>query len=170
MRAYFAVLLFVATLVASTGALSTNFDSRRALTISSPGAPQTSVVKENGLPVKRHLRKKESKDDSTEERVTTSQFSSLEKVVDNVQVVERTKKALTKKIASLERLDLLLTTEKVPALLVKRHDSRFWRNVQYNVWIFTKKSPDWVKENYPAFAKGYDLFYHNRMTRGYKYA
>ncbi|POM60680.1 Secreted RxLR effector peptide protein [Phytophthora palmivora] len=71
-------------------------------------------------------------------------------------------------VASLERLDSL--AEKVPGIIKKFGDRWAYRIMQYNVWIFGNKTPEWVKANFPAYFDGYFLFYHNRMTRGYKYA
>ncbi|KAG2785711.1 hypothetical protein PC129_g14011 [Phytophthora cactorum] len=180
MRAHFVVLFVVATLVASTGALSTAMDSRGAIGITSPGTPKS---KENGSPTKRYLRKKKSVDEGDEERVSTSQFSSVEKVLEKLPSLEKKeildgvnqlshadKAALTKRLASLERLEISLDTGKVPGIIKKFSDSKLVRLMQYNVWIQCKKTPEWVETNYPAFAKGFDTFYHNRMTPGYKYA
>ncbi|POM73695.1 Putative RxLR effector [Phytophthora palmivora] len=41
--------------------------------------------------------------------------------------------------------------------------------MQYNTWIYSDKSPEWVTEHYPEFAKGYKTFWENRMVRGGKY-
>ncbi|POM68782.1 RxLR effector [Phytophthora palmivora] len=40
---------------------------------------------------------------------------------------------------------------------------------QYNKWIFSDKSPEWVAQHHPEFAKGYEKFWENRMVRGGKY-
>ncbi|POM57485.1 Secreted RxLR effector peptide protein [Phytophthora palmivora] len=71
-------------------------------------------------------------------------------------------------VASLERLDSL--AEKVPGIIKRFGDRWAYRIMQYNVWIFGKKKPQWVKDHFPAYFDGYSLFYDNRMTRGYKYA
>ncbi|KAF1778696.1 hypothetical protein GQ600_1411 [Phytophthora cactorum] len=124
-----------------------------------------------------------SVDEGDEERVSTSQFSSVEKVLEKLPSLEKKeildgvnqlshadKAALTKRLASLERLEISLDTGKVPGIIKKFSDSKLVRLMQYNVWIQCKKTPEWVETNYPAFAKGFDTFYHNRMTPGYKYA
>ncbi|KAG3237200.1 hypothetical protein PI124_g17799 [Phytophthora idaei] len=92
-------------------------------------------------------------------------------ILDGVnQLSHADKVALTKRLASLERLEISLDTGKVPGIIKRFSGGKVGRLMQYNVWIYGKKTPEWVKENYPAFAKGFDTFYHNRMTRGYKYA
>ncbi|ETM34097.1 hypothetical protein L914_18736 [Phytophthora nicotianae] len=132
-------------------------DSRRVTDTTSVVAPQSSTIKENGTPAN-YLRKKESKIARDEERGFTSKFSS----VGSAEVL--------KKLASLERMDVALATNQVPYWISKFPDSWVGRIMQYNAWIWSKKTPEWVMKEYPAFAKSYDLFYHNRMTRGYKYA
>ncbi|GMF39158.1 unnamed protein product [Phytophthora lilii] len=36
---------------------------------------------------------------------------------------------------------------------------------KYNKWSFGNRLPEWVKANCPAFAKGYEIFWNNRMVR-----
>ncbi|POM59352.1 hypothetical protein PHPALM_31929 [Phytophthora palmivora] len=67
-------------------------------------------------------------------------------------------------VASLEKLDPL------PGVIKMFGNRWIFKIMQYNVWIFGNKTPEWVKANFPAYSRGYFLFYHNRMTRGYKYA
>ncbi|KAG7377686.1 hypothetical protein PHYPSEUDO_011158 [Phytophthora pseudosyringae] len=179
MRAYFVVVLVVATLVARPGAL----DSRRATGIMSPDTPQWSTAQEDGLPTKRHLRKKELEDESEEERVIESQFSSVTKLLEKLPSIERKglldefkklspayQAGFLKRLESLNRQDIIDTTGKVPYFVKKFPDSWAGRILQYNAWIWKSRTPEWVEKRYPAFAKGYDLFYNNRMTGGYKYA
>ncbi|KAK1947454.1 hypothetical protein P3T76_001464 [Phytophthora citrophthora] len=70
----------------------------------------------------------------------------------------------------LKREKIIKITNKVPSMIQKWGDTKSVRLAQYNKWIFSKKEPEYVLEKYPAFFKGYDLFYDNRMTRGFKYA
>ncbi|ETI33295.1 hypothetical protein F443_20013 [Phytophthora nicotianae P1569] len=182
MRVYFIVLLVVVTLVASTGALPTLKDSRRAIPITSIGDLRSRTANEN-RGTNRSLRKEESVDESVEEQMSTSQFSSVEKVLERVPSSEKNvileglkhlssddTAAMLKNLASLERLEVTLNTGKVPSIIKNFSDNKFWRILQYNHWIFSNKTPEWVKENFPAFAKGFEKFYDNWMTWGYKYA
>ncbi|KUF89709.1 hypothetical protein AM588_10005210 [Phytophthora nicotianae] len=178
MRVYFIFLLVATTLAACTSALLTSMDSRRVTDTTSVVAPQSSTIKENGTPAN-YLRKKESKIARDEERGFTSKFSSVGSVLEGMpslasnkllggfnKLPRKDQAEVLKKLASLERMDVALATNQVPYWI----SNWVGRIMQYNAWIWSKKTPEWVMKEYPAFAKSYDLFYHNRMTRGYKYA
>ncbi|EEY60377.1 secreted RxLR effector peptide protein, putative [Phytophthora infestans T30-4] len=186
MRAYFVYLLMVATLAVSSGAISTTRDSIQVIDATSPDTLQSHTTTGIDGPTKRYLRDKETEnenanDKNAEKRASTSQLSIVEKVL-KVPLIEKngglnglSRLSSTDKLATSQKLQKLAQpvsphTEKIPFWIKKHSNNKFWRNFQYNAWIWTKKTPEWVETIYPAFAKVYDLFFQKRMTRGYKYA
>ncbi|KAG1711457.1 hypothetical protein DVH05_008709 [Phytophthora capsici] len=171
------LLVAAATLVASA---STESESKQRLD-NSPAAPQWRTITENEVPTKRNLRKKKIE----EERATTaiSLFDDAVKAkgwqvlpyaeLANLDATVRTQ-YLKLLVNNLERKQIVELTGQVPRYVLKHGDSKATRLVQYNKWIFNHfkeaVDPAWVLKNYPAFFKGYDKFYQNRFTRGYKYA
>eukprot|EP00644_Phytophthora_capsici_P013514 jgi/Phyca11/17674/fgenesh1_pg.PHYCAscaffold_29_\ len=173
----FSILLLVAaaTLVASASAES---ESKQRLDVS-PAAPQWRTIAENEVPTKRNLRKKEIE----EERAITaiSLFDDVVKAkglqalpypeLANLDSKLRTQ-YLKLLVNNLDRKQIVEITGQVPHYILTHGDKKARRIVQYNKWIWRKEpvDPDWVLKNYPAFFKGYEEFFNNRFTRGYKYA
>ncbi|KAL3674788.1 hypothetical protein V7S43_000716 [Phytophthora oleae] len=174
MRVSSVVLLIVATTLAASA--SAQSESKQNVDITSPAAPQWRAITENQVFTKRNLRKEsESKD----ERSITSAVSSVDELLKLKGLVPfaeigglsaAAKAKYLKVLVTLPRQDIINITGKVPYWVRKYPDSWKGRIMQYNSWIWTNKQPEWVMENFPGFFKGYDLFFNNRMTRGYKYA